>query len=176
MALKDGICRSCSLRDKAEKTPFLISAENNIDPGEIPGHLPELTQVEEMIIARCHVQMMVYRYRGHQYRYSGHCVSFMQNIAKTVSILPNLPSELDVIVLRPADQVMETDRRFQRQFRSTFRVRRSNIMTWLRFLKAHHPDYQYISISLDRINALPVDDDISLSFPSIIDILPAEDP
>ena len=49
-------------------------------------------------------------------------------------------------------------------------------MTWLRFLKAHHPDYQYISISLGRINALLVNDDISLSFPSIIDILPAEDP
>lgn len=30
---------------------------------------------------------MVYRYRGHQYHYSGHCVSFMQNTVKIVDTL-----------------------------------------------------------------------------------------
>jgi hypothetical protein len=79
MDLKDGICHSCFLRDKRDQTPFLMTAENEMDPGDMPAHLPELTQVEEMIIARSHVQMMVHRYRGHQYHYSGHCVSFMQN-------------------------------------------------------------------------------------------------
>jgi hypothetical protein len=54
-----------------------MSVENEMDPGEIPAYLPKLTQVEEMIIAQSHVQMMVHRYRGHQYHYSGHCVSFM---------------------------------------------------------------------------------------------------
>jgi hypothetical protein len=43
------------------------------------------------------------------------------------------------------------------------------VITWLRFLKDHHPDYRYITVSLDRINALPVDKDVSLSFTSMID-------
>jgi hypothetical protein len=40
---------------------------------------------------------------------------------------------------------------------------------WLHYLKAHHPDYRQIKISPERPNTLPVDDDISLSFPSIVD-------
>ena len=51
MDLKNDICHRCFNRDKGNKTPFLMSAENEMDPGELPAHLPELTQVEEMIIA-----------------------------------------------------------------------------------------------------------------------------
>jgi hypothetical protein len=65
MDLKNEICHSCFLRDKSNKTPFLMSVENEMDLGEIPAHLLELTQVEEMIIAQSHVQMMVHCYRGH---------------------------------------------------------------------------------------------------------------
>ncbi|KIX03743.1 uncharacterized protein Z518_07296 [Rhinocladiella mackenziei CBS 650.93] len=140
-----------------------------MDPGEIPAHLPALTQVEEMIIARSHVQMLVHRYQANQYHYSGRCVSLMQNNIQTVNMLPNLPSELDVVVLRPSNQVMENDGRYRSQFRADFRVRKGWIITWLRHLKANHPDYRYITISLDRLERLPVDDDISSSFPSIID-------
>ena len=67
-----------------------MSAENEIDPGELPAYLPELTQVEEMIIAWLYIQIIVYCYCGHQYYYSGHCVSFIQNTVKTVDMLPNL--------------------------------------------------------------------------------------
>jgi hypothetical protein len=176
MDLKDEICHSCFLRDKRDQTPYLMSAENEMDPGDIPAYLPELTQVEEMIIARSHVQMMVFRYRGHQYHYSGHCVSFMQNTVKTVEVLPNLPSELDIVVLRPSNQVSENDTRYQRQFRTDFRVRKGHIITWLRFLKAHHPDYRYITISRERINALPVDGDISSSFIAVDDTGAEEEP
>ena len=90
-------------------------------------------------------------------------------MVKTVDVLPNLPSELDIVVLRPSDRVVESDPRYQRQFRSDFRVRKGRVITWLRFLKDYHPDYRYITVSLDRINALPVDEDVSSSFASIID-------
>ena len=176
MDLKDEICHRCFNRDRGNKTPFLMSADNEMDPGELPAHLPELTQVEEMIIARSHVQMLVHRYRGHQYHYSGHCVSFMQNNVKTVDMLPNLPSELDIVVLRPSDQVMESDRRYRSQFRADFRVRKNHVLTWLRYLKANHPDYRYITISSDRIDALPVDGDISSSFVTVVDDTSVEEP
>jgi 3-oxoacyl-(acyl-carrier-protein) synthase len=62
-----------------------MSTENEMDPGDVPAHLPVLIQVEEMIIARSHIQMMVYRYRGHQYHYSGHCVSGLEGIGNGLS-------------------------------------------------------------------------------------------
>lgn len=59
MDLKDGTCHRCFLRDtdnqKRPVTPFLMSAENDMDPGIVPADLPQLTQVEEMVIARAHV-------------------------------------------------------------------------------------------------------------------------
>ena len=176
MGLRNEVCKECILRDKGSQTPFLMSAENDMDPGEVPAYLPALTQVEEMIIARAHVQMFVHRYRGHQYHYSGHCISFMQNNVKTVDALPNLPSELDIVVLRPSDQVMEEDPRYRSQFRADFRVHRAHVLTWLRYLKANHPDYRWVNISPERLNALPVDGDISSSFPSIVDESIVEDP
>ena len=53
--LKDQVCYACFLRDKGRKTPFLMSVENRIDPGELLAYLPTLTQVKEIIIARSHV-------------------------------------------------------------------------------------------------------------------------
>jgi hypothetical protein len=145
-----------------------MSVENNIDPGVVPSYLPELSQVEEMVIARAHVQMLVKRVRGHQYQYTGHCVAFMQNIVRTVNVLPNLPSELDIVLLRPPAS-HENDPRFRRQFRADFRVRRQHVLTWLYFLKANHPDYRYITISTDRVTALPIDGDVSTSVACITD-------
>jgi hypothetical protein len=169
MDLKDTVCHSCYLRDKGSQTPFLMSVDNEMNPGDVPAHLPVLTQVEEMIIARSHVQMLVHRYRGHQYHYSGHCVSFMQSTVRTVSVLPNLPSELDIVLLRPSNRVMESDSRYQQQFRADFRVRRGHVLAWLRYLKANHPDYRYVTISPDRVDTLPTDGDISSSIVSLID-------
>ena len=71
-----------------------------MDPGIVPAHLPALTQIEEMVIAQSYIQMMIKCYQGHQYQYTGHCVSFAQEIVKTVSVLPNLLEELDIILLQ----------------------------------------------------------------------------
>ncbi len=62
MNLKDAICYKCYLRDKSGKTPFLMSMDNEMDPGNVSAHLPTLTQIKEMIIIRSYVQMLVYRY------------------------------------------------------------------------------------------------------------------
>ena len=172
MDLKDGVCHRCFLRDtdsqKQPVTPFLMSVENNMDPGVVPSNLPELSQVEEMVIARAHVQMLIKRVRGHQYHYTGHCVAFMQNIVRTVNVLPNLPSELDIVLLRPPESCTD-DPRYRRQFRTDFRVCRQRVLTWLYFLKANHPDYRYITIAADRLAALPVDGDVSSSVICVTD-------
>ena len=121
-----------------------------------------------MVITRAHVQMLVKRVRGHQYHYTGHCVTFMQNIIRTVDVLPNLPSELDIVLLRPPESCTD-DPRYRRQFRADFRVRRQYILTWLYFLKTNHPGYRHITISTDRITALLVNGDVSSSVTYITD-------
>ena len=105
-----------------------------------------------MVIARAHVQMLVKRVLGHQYQYTSHCVTFLQNIVRTVDALPNLPSELDIVLLQPLGSYTN-DLRYRRQFRTDFRVRRQQVLTWLRLLKADHLDYRYITISPNRIAA-----------------------
>lgn len=55
MALKDTVCHRYYLRDPKDRRLYLMSAENEIDPGTVADSLPELTQVKEIIIARIHV-------------------------------------------------------------------------------------------------------------------------
>jgi hypothetical protein len=47
MDLTDSVCHQCFLRDtdnrKRPVTPFLMSADNHMDPGVVPSHLLELT-------------------------------------------------------------------------------------------------------------------------------------
>jgi hypothetical protein len=62
MKLKDGICYKCALADKGGQKLHLFSVENNMDLGIVPAHLPALSQIEEMVIACSHVQMMIKRY------------------------------------------------------------------------------------------------------------------
>ena len=91
----NGQCGRC---DKASRLNQInrLSAENYMDPGEFPAHLPKLDNTEEMLIARCHVHVQVQRFRGVQYKYAGHTVYFMQNTGKVYNKLPRLPRDLEV--------------------------------------------------------------------------------
>ena len=92
---------------------------------------------------------------------------------KTVDVLLNLPSELDIVVLRPSDHA-GNETRYRHQFWSDFRVRKGHIITWLQFLKANYQDYRDISISPDRTQSLPADNDVSSSFITITDGIPEQ--
>ena len=41
-----------------------MSDDNDMDPGEVPAHLPALSQVEEMLTARVHLHLEAKRIRG----------------------------------------------------------------------------------------------------------------
>jgi hypothetical protein len=43
MGLRGSVCHYCSLRDRKGKTLFLMSIENDIDLGDIPSYLSELS-------------------------------------------------------------------------------------------------------------------------------------
>lgn len=96
MALdREGVCHSCGLGDAPKKRqddePFLMSKENHIDPGVIPNCLSNLTQREEVVVAKAHCHMITKRFRGHQYHYTGHCVCFWQRTITFRDVMPVLP-------------------------------------------------------------------------------------
>ncbi|KAM4060930.1 ATP-dependent DNA helicase PIF1 [Hirsutella rhossiliensis] len=126
------ICSRCIGRDrkKAPNEPYFFSAANHLDFGEIPANLPDLTMVEEMLIARVHVHVKVLQVRGAQYKYRGHVVHFLRNVGRLFEELPVLAEELDIVLLRPPN--IGGDPRFQQQFARDFR--------------RHHPGYRDIVV------------------------------
>jgi hypothetical protein len=63
-----------SLKDLA--SPLLFSNTNELNLGSIPKHLPILTSVKEMLIARIYIYLQVVRVCGQQYQYTGHVCCF----------------------------------------------------------------------------------------------------
>ncbi|KID78675.1 ATP-dependent DNA helicase PIF1 [Metarhizium guizhouense ARSEF 977] len=162
MRISNGVCGACLRRDMNLQggAPFLFSKDNNMDPGVVPECLRDLTQMEEMVIAKAHCHMIVKRVRGHQYHYTGHAVCFWQSSVTFIDALPSRPQHVDIVLLRPHGARMGEDR-YKRQFKNDFRVRRGYVEKALRWLKRHHPDYRDITISQPNLLALPVDGDVS---------------
>ena len=160
MCLKDGICKRCISRDKIRRPdePYFFSHENRLDFGVVPAHLPQLTQVEEMLIARVYVFVNIMQIRGQQHLYRGHVVHFLRDVGKVYNQLPLLPTELDIILLKPKNTT--GSEHLQQQFRRQFRIRRSHVKQWLDWLKAMHPGYRDVIISQQRLEALPYNSDV----------------
>jgi hypothetical protein len=154
---RDSVCARCQRADKGKEDVFLYGTANNMDPGEMPD-LPELSQVEEMLIARVHVFIEVRQVRGQQYKYKGHIVNFLRDTGRVYNTLPLLPNDLDIVILRPSNT--SADPRMQRQFVRDFKVRRGAVLQWLLFLRDHHAGYRDIEISQEALNRLPVDDNV----------------
>ena len=151
-----GVCKACikdanSLKDLT--LPPLFSESNGLNLGPIPGFLPILTVVEELLIARVYIHLQVVRVRGQQYRYTGHICCFGQNTPKTWRQLPRLPTELDILVVRPT--AVKGGEYLGQRFTKRYTVRRSAIVQWLYFLKVNHPDYYNIEIYSIWLTSLP---------------------
>ena len=69
-------------------------------PTAVPMELQNLTQIEEMLIARALPIMSVFIKPGGQRAYSGHCINFPQDIRQLASTLPHYPKEISIIVVR----------------------------------------------------------------------------
>ena len=91
------VCSRCS-RDK--KSPKKFSVENSLIPSSVPLELKDLTQVEEMLIARTLPIMRVYIKPGGQRGYSGHFINLPQNVTELATSLPRYPKDLAVIIVK----------------------------------------------------------------------------
>ena len=70
-----------------------------MNPGEQPNVLAELTQVEEMLIARASPILQVMHSIGGQYKYRGHTISFPQEVSNLAMKLPRHIKDLDLIIV-----------------------------------------------------------------------------
>jgi hypothetical protein len=59
------MCDRCYLQDCKTGVLYLMFTANNLDLKAVSDYLPELSQLEKIIIACSHVQIMVFRYRRH---------------------------------------------------------------------------------------------------------------
>ena len=112
---------------------FTISSESGINTTVTSvrkhGQLEGLTQVEEMLIARAHPIMSVYRKKGGQRGYSGHVVNLPQNIQGFLNKLPSHVSDLPLLVIR---QVGANDTH------RDWTVRRDRVLGALQWLKSNN--------------------------------------
>lgn len=117
-----------------------------MDPGEVPACLEGLTQIEEMLIARCCPIMTVYRKHGGQRGYTGHVLNLPQDIQQFLNKLPPPINELPIL---------QISRQGANNTEATFRVRRDKIMQALLWLKTNNKYYHNIVIDMNNISCLP---------------------
>ena len=106
-----------------------------MDPTEQPLVLSILTQVEEMLISRVNPLLQVTDARGGQYKYSGHTISFPQDISSILNFLPRRVEDLDILVV--------TRKTFNNHSYDCI-VSRSHVLAALEYKISHDPYYKYV--------------------------------
>ncbi|XP_057822398.2 uncharacterized protein LOC131034818 [Cryptomeria japonica] len=136
-------CYRCT----SEKNGHRFSKWNNMDPGEQPHCLQILTQVEEMLIARVSPVLQVTYARGGQLKYSGHTISFPQDISAIVSHLPRRVDGLDIIIVN-----RETG--MQQQY--NFYVSRGRVYDALQYKMSYDQYYKDVQVDIAALISLPL--------------------
>ncbi|KAK3929433.1 Bifunctional lycopene cyclase/phytoene synthase [Frankliniella fusca] len=117
--------------------------------GSCPTVLSELTLVEQLLIARVHPVVQVYRLIGGQTGYSSHVINFFQDVKEVAKVLPHTVSNLKGIVNVCYDKL---------KFHKDFKIRKQKVLDALLFLKEKNKYYYDIVIDSAAVASLPCDD------------------
>lgn len=105
--VENGKCKGCRKSTKYQ-------ASNKMYPGVVFAHLPELTQMEEIIISPVHALVQLWQVRGGQTKYTGHTCNFPRENAVFYTKVPLLPEECDFIIMcHTTANAEDNDRVFQ---------------------------------------------------------------
>ena len=116
-------------------------------PSAVPLELQNLTQFEEMLIARAFPIIHVYtKPKVGQRAYKGHVITLLQNVQQLADVLPRCPADLPVILFT----VNGKDNASR-----DFVVRRKNVSDALHWLVENNPLYASVTIDYEKINMLP---------------------
>ncbi|PKK57165.1 hypothetical protein RhiirC2_640207, partial [Rhizophagus irregularis] len=133
-----------------EKQPKKFSKDNNMDPGEVPDQLRDLTEIEEILVAQIFPVMSVYRLRGGQHGYRENVINFPQDGQEFASKLPRHPSLLDVLVIcRQSASNAEAFRDFKDHC--------DKVTQALIWLKQNNRYYADVIIDHEILQSLPID-------------------
>lgn len=146
-------CINCSARfpslllqknwcSRCRKNPTKFAQLNDMDPGHAVLELTCLGLIEEKLIELYWPFVSVYKTSGNQYGYSGHVISFPQDIHE---ITTNLPKTL-------VDLKGDTVERFE--------VNADRLRTALIYLKKNNKYYEDISINEERLTQSSLVDDV----------------
>ena len=111
-----------------------------------------LTQVEEMLISSVMPIMSVYRLPLGQYGYTGHVINLPQDVVSFLRLLPRVPTELDVLVVRKDNEHSHRD----------FRVCRSVVQDALTYLIENNKYFRANDICLNEKALQDLPDDGNL--------------
>ena len=138
--------------------------ENNADPGVIPhelkGILNGITQMEEMLCSLASPCFIMWVSNGGQYKARGNVITFSQDVSTLCTVLPHLPEELDVLIVRKTDS--QTTPSYK-----DFRVYKSKVYALLCYLQQHNPSYRDITIRPPQDSNLPDDDTVFSRLPRL---------
>ena len=84
----EGECKHCR-RFVESRELNLFTADNDMDPGEVPPELGRLSFVEQTAIARVHSVVSVYKLRYGQLGYTGQVINFPQEVNALARVLPH---------------------------------------------------------------------------------------
>jgi hypothetical protein len=130
------LCKLCHQNKAGRRAMF--GPDNNLMPIQTPECLQRLTPIEKSSISLICPSISIYK-KGSGHATKGHCISFFQVVPQMASILPRLPENLLMIVLKTPTEANED---------KSFRANRQHIMEALVYLKEKNEHYQDIEISL----------------------------
>ena len=123
-------------------------------PSSVPPQLTDLTQCEEMLIARAFPIMHVYTksvcgYLG----YRGHIINLPNNVQHISDVLPQCPGDIPIVAF-----IMKG----KNDFVGEFRVRRRKVLQALLWLVGNNPVYRNVTIDESRLENLPDDGNLNI--------------
>ena len=146
------VCKDCRNKVKHFINNFFSDERNQ--PCKIPEVLRpyKLTMIEQQLIALVHVSQNVYHRGKGSVATSGHCINYAQDITPIAKVLPHLPKDVPLIIIRAPNVSIQTP---------DMLIRRKHVLVWLEWLLKNNPVYKdyaennNLIIDYARINDLP---------------------
>lgn len=126
--------------------PIELRVQNFMIPTTVPVELQDLTQIEEMLIARALPFMKVLVNPGGQRGYNGQCINLTQNVSAIVKFLPRCPRDIPLIVI--------TAMKCNNYFKDVI-VRRQKVERTLYWLIKNNPVNRDVTIDREVLDVVP---------------------
>ena len=143
---RSGLCERCSsLSYKGEKEIPRFSSKNDMTPGDQPECIKRLNQVEVSAISQIICHLRLYKRMKGTHGFSGHCISFAQDVENLANCLPRAVRELPIIILERPHEKNPIQ----------FQANGSHILEAILWLKENNDEYKHIQINHEALREYP---------------------